>query len=213
MKEIFKQYIKFYKNNIKTKHIVCTIVSIIILIIFTVSDIYQYSNLSENVEYNKLSYLNSLKENAMLSFLIIFAGITPYCFLSVIGFSAIYNVAHKISVMYIISGSIIKLILLCIVAILVIISYSLCIASGIYYCILSSKRFSYSQKKGFGLNDFKTSIYKLRNKEDKVKELEEIKMKELQKNEKLNVNVPYINLTISYIISIIILIVTGIFIR
>ena len=213
MKDLLNKYIKFYKENIKKIHIVCIIISIILFILFLVSNIYKFENILSEITYEKITYIEAIKESLMLNFLIIFAGITPYCFLPIMGFSAIYILANKIAMMYILGSSVLKMIVLCILALLNIISYSLCIANGIYYCTISSKRFSYSQRKGFGFKDFKISIYKLRKNEQKVKEIEELKQKEIEKYEKLNVQVPYLNFTISYVISIFIIILTSIIIR
>ena len=146
----------------------------------------------------------------MLSFIIIFAGITPYCFLSVLGFSAMYNIASKVAEIYVVKGSMIGLILNCVICLIASIAYSLCIASGIYYCTLSSKKFTYTQKKGFKFVDLKLSIYKLRKNEKKIAEIEEKKIKDAEKTEKLNVKVPYINLAISLIIAIVLLALTNI---
>lgn len=212
MKNILKNYIKFYKENLRKKHVVCTVISILIFIIFLVSNIMDLSKINETIEYTKVPYFTNLKENLLLSFIIIFAGITPYCFLSVLGFSGIYNIALKVAYMYVSSGNILLLIVNCLVSIIIAISYSLCIASGIHYCVLSSKKFTYSQKKGFNFKDFKASLYRLRKDEEKLRLYEEEKVKQAQKIEKLNVKVPYLNLAISFIISTVMLVITSIII-
>ena len=76
-------------------------------------------------------------------------------------------------------------------AVIISIAYSLCISTGIHYCILSSKKFTYSQKKGFKFNDFKKAIYALKKNEKKVEELEQKNKIQLEKAEKLNVKIPY----------------------
>lgn len=210
MKNILKNYIDFYKKNLKKKHIISIIVCLVIFVIFLVADIKKYSGVELSIP--KASYLNNLSENAMLSFIIIFAGITPYCFLPVLGFSAMYNVASKVALIYVAKGSIVGLILNCVLVLICSIAYSLCISTGIHYCSLSSKKFTYSQKKGFKFSDLKLSIYKLRKNEKKIEELEEKKLRDYEKAEKLNVKIPYMNLAISLIISIVILALTGIFI-
>lgn len=212
MKNILKNYIEFYKKNLKKKHIICTIISIILFLIFLIANIQEFEILT-NITYSKETYISYIQENLMLNFMIIFAGITPFCFLSIIGFSVVYNIAIQIATIYITTKSMVKLILLCIIAIISLIAYCLCITTGIYYCILSTKRFIYFNKKGFGYRDLKASIYKLRNNEEKLKEYKEKMEEENKKNEKLNVKVPYLNFIISYVISTVIIIITGIFIR
>lgn len=210
MKNIIKNYIEFYKQNLKKKHLISIIVCLIVFVIFLIADIQEYSGIELSIP--KESYLDNLSENAMLSFIIIFAGITPYCFLSVLGFSAMYGIASKVALIYVVKGSLVGLILNCILVLIASVAYSLCIATGIHYCSLSSKKFTYSQKKGFKFSDLKLSIYKLRKNENKIEELEEKKKLDYEKAEKLNVKIPYMNLAISLIISIVILALTGIFI-
>ena len=167
MKKILKDYIEFYKKNLKKKHIVCTIISMLIFVIFLVSSIMDYSSV-EGINYTKTAYSNTFQENALLC---------------------------------------------SIVALFIAIAYSLCIATGIHYCVLSAKKFNYSQKKGFKFNDFKMAIYKLRKEEKKLEELEKKNKIEMEKAEKLNVKVPYIKYVISFAISFIILTLTSIVIR
>jgi len=212
MKNILKNYIDFYKKNLKVKHIVCSIIAIIIFGIFLVSNIYEYSTI-ENLTYEKIGYFDAIKENTLLAFVIIFAGITPYFFLSVLGFVSMYSLANRIAIMYLFSKSIIFLIVLIMFSIICAIAYSLCIATGIYYCILSSKRFSYSQKKGFRFSDLKGYIYKLRRNEEKLKAYEENKKEEMKKVEKLNVKIPYINFIISLVFCLILISLVTIIVR
>ena len=208
MKNIIKNYIEFYKQILKKKHVISIIVSLIVFVIFLIADIQKYSGVELSIP--KSSYLDNITEHAMLSFIIIFAGITPYCFLSVLGFSAMYSIASRVAVIYAVKGSMIGLILNCVLVLIASVAYSLCIATGIHYCSLSSKKFSYTQRKGFKFSDLKLSIYKLRKNEKKIEELEEKKRKDNEKAEKLNVKVPYINFAISLAISIVMLALTSI---
>lgn len=212
MKKILKDYTEFYKKNLKKKHIICTIISMIIFVTFLVSNIIDLS-IIEQINYTKEAYSQVFKENILLSFIIIFAGITPYFFLSIVGFTAMYNISTKVALMYLSSNSIINLIIYCFLAVIISIAYSLCISTGIHYCILSSKKFTYSQKKGFKFNDFKKAIYALRKNEKKVEELEQKNKIQLEEAEKLNVKIPYSKYTISLIITIIILAFTSLVIR
>ena len=207
MKNVIKNYIQFYRKNLEKKHIICTIISIILFIIFLIVYIRKFSKL-QNINYNPVSYFTNLKEYILLSFIIIFAGITPYFFLSVLGFLSTYTIARKIAIMYVISNNLYMLIFYCIIAFVISFAYSLCIATGIYYCTLSSKKFTYSQKKGVNFNDLKISLYKLRKNEEKLKECEEKIEKKLKSIEKLNAKIPYLNLAISLSISVLILVFT-----
>ena len=207
MKKIIKNYFKFYKENLKAKHIVCTIVFVLLFIVLLVTNIANFSKL-EQIQYEKVLYFDKLKENLLLSFVIIFAGITPYVYLSVLGFCAVYNVAVDIAVEYASSHNALLLIVHCIVALVIAISYSLSIATGIYYCTLSTRKRKYSQRKNYSFNDVKIAIYRLRKNEEKVQALENKKKEKKEKIDKLNVNVPYRYFFISYVITVIMLIVT-----
>jgi hypothetical protein len=208
---VVKEYKDFYNKNIKKVHVICSILGIILFLIFLVAKINEISTL--NVVNSKVSYFGAVKENLMLTFIIIFAGITPYVFLPILGYLAIYDVALKVAYIYVIHKNIFYLIFLIILAVIAIVGYSLIIATGIYYCILSSKKFTYSQKKGFNFNDFKASIYKLRNNEKKLEEYEKKKQKKLKEIEKLNVKSPYRYFIISFVITNILLLFTTIVIR
>lgn len=209
--DIIRNYIEFYNKNIKKIHILISFLAIILFIIFVVAKIHEFSS-GENV-YEKSTYFEQLKYNFMLSFLIIFAGITPFFFLSVIGVADIFANATKIAGSFALTHNVAVLVLGIILGIISVIVICLLIAVGIYYCTLSSKKFIYSQKKGFTLKEFKLSFYKLRKSEEKIKEMEEKIKKENLKAEKLNVKVPYLNFLITYIIANIILLITAIVIR
>ena len=207
MKNIINNYWKFYKENLKVKHVVCTVIFVLLFVIFLVNNIADFSKLAE-LQYEKISYFDKLKENLLLSFVIIFAGITPYVFLSVLGFSVGYNVAVDIALEYVSSHNSLLLIVHCIIALVIAVSYSLSIATGIYYCTLSTRKRKYSQRKNYSFNDVKIAIYRLRKNEEKVQALENKKKEKKEKIDKLNVNVPYRYFFISYVITVIMLIVT-----
>lgn len=211
VKKIMQNYKEFYHQKIKKIHIIITILSLFLFFIFLVTKIHEFSNLE--ITINKISYLEAAKENFMLTFLMIFAGITPYMFLSFLGLIAVYNVAIKLALLYVTGKSVIYFTLLCLIGIMMVLCYSFVMAVGMYYCTLSTKKFTYSQKKGFSFQDVKASVYKLRGNTKKIEEFEEKKKKEQEKIERLNVKVPYFHFFITFLIVNLFLLFTTIFIR
>ena len=104
LKSILKDFIKYYKENLKVKHIVCFI---IMVIIFALSLNLFYTNLN-NQEAKEIitesvkgvPFISSLGEKIFLAFLIIFAGFTPYLYISVIGLFCGYSLANNIIINY-----------------------------------------------------------------------------------------------------------------
>ena len=69
---------------------------------------------------------------------------------------------------------------------------SLCIAVGIYYCYLSSKKRKYYNKLGYTFDDIKASFYDLRKDQAKIDEFNKKRKEKIKENEKNNVKIPYI---------------------
>ena len=140
-------------------------------------------------------------------FLVIFAGITPFVYLSFLGFGYPYVLALNIANTFLVNPHAYNIICMTIGAIIQIFAISLAMVSGFYYCGLSSKKFRYSQHKGFGLYDFKRQIYSIRNQTDKIEKLDDDKKRKDEKVEKLNVKVPYMSLFQVFIVSLVIAII------
>ena len=213
-KSIINAYIKFYNKNLKKKHI---IVSIIMLVLFflaislvltnidSLKEVLQNSQIVQNSFFTKLTH-----EKIPLLAVIIFAGITPFFYLPVLGIGESYLLAFEIGYKYGVNGSVFTIVFGSLGAVIQIIAVSLCIATGIYYCTQGTKKFRYNQHIGFGLKDVKKSIYEIKKDEEKLKQLQEEEMKKAEKREKLNVKIPYINLIISFVIGTIVLIIGSI---
>lgn len=193
MKNILEKYKSYYKENILKKHIIITIISIILLMIFFISNLYSIKSLNYSIEYTKEAFGKSFYNNLLFNGIVIFSGISPFVFLPLLGFTILYNEAISMANICILNGSKIYYVLIIFMGILKCISYSLVIATGIQYCIYSSRKYRYNQKKGYNINDFKISIYRLRKNEDKIKELQEKKSKSIEKYKKLDIKIPYRN--------------------
>ena len=167
LKSILKNFIKYYKENLKVKHIVCFI---IMVIIFALSLNLFYTNLN-NQEAKEIitesvkgvPFISSLGEKIFLAFIIVFAGFTPYLYISVIGLFCGYSLANNIIINYILNGSTTSFVFMIIGGVIQLIGFSLCVATGINYCRISTKRRKFSSNTTYGLNDIKSTFYNLKN--------------------------------------------------
>ena len=211
LKIILKDFIKYYKENLKVKHIVCFI---IMVIIFALSLNLFYTNLN-NQEAKEIitesvkgaPFISSLGEKVFLAFIIVFAGFTPYLYISVIGVFCGYSLANNIIISYILNGSTVSFVFMIIGGVIQLIGFSLCVATGINYCSISTKRRKFSSNTTYGLNDIKSTFYKFKNDKEGMKRVEESNRKKFEEKKKYNVKVPYLTYIVSFIISIIFVLV------
>lgn len=213
------EYFLYYKTNIKRKHLIVYIVSLLILFLMlnlflSRTDVNTSMKVATEggtqvVQTMSWTQIGSalLKDKIPTVFLCVFAGITPFVYLSGIAFLYPYLLASNIATVYASSmqvGSIIVIVIGCIIQL---IGISLAMATGFYYCSLSSKKFRYSQGKSFGSFNVKRQYYEMRREEEKLNALLEKEKAKQEKNEKLNVKVPYLNMAISFVISTIIVVI------
>ncbi len=210
---IMEDILKFYNSNLRKKHIIVYIISLIIFFVFLamfISSIDVTHSIEEIVESteNSQSIISIiLKQTIPSTFLIIFAGITPFIYLSFIGFAYPYMLAKDIASTFLVNAHAYNVILMTFGDIIKIFGISLAMVMGFYYCSLSSKKFRYSQRSGFGMYDLKKHMYELRKDEEKLNKLNEEKLKKDEKNEKLNVKVPYFMIFKIFVIASIISII------
>ena len=212
------EYKKFYDENLKFKHIVITIIMVIlffILLKFQLDGLESVKN-SSSVSSNltaKTFWQAIVKDELLLNFIMIFAGLTPYIYVSVIGVFASYSLVLDFATAYVLNKGFFNVLIFGIGAIIQIVAYALSIATGMYFCKISTKRAKYSQVSFFGYTDFKKAIYQIRKDEKKVELMDEQKREKMEKREQYNVKVPYKMLAISFIISMIISTIGTIFLR
>lgn len=213
---VLQEILDFYKKNLRKKHIIVYIISLIIFFVFlamfisSIDVTHSIETIAETVEESKNDpgiFSIILKQTIPSIFLIIFAGITPFVYLSVIGFVYPYILAQDIASIFLINTHAYSVIFMTLGDIIKILGISLAMVTGFYYCSLSTKKFRYSQRSSFGMYDLKKHLYELRKNEKKLKEIEEEKKNKDLKNEKLNVKVPYFMLLKLFIISLIIAII------
>ncbi len=214
-KYILKDYFKFYKTDLRKKQIILFILSIAIFGIFMGAHISnlknedyiaQIQNIGQNTESFNL-FETIFKEKILVTFVLILAGITPYLYISVLGISVGYQLAYEMVEVLFVAGNNGNVILMCIGAIIQTIGFSLASATGIVWCKISTKRRKYANSKDKSFLDFKKEFYLLKGDDKKIKELEQKRKEKAQKDEKNNVNVPYLRLLISFVISSIIVLI------
>lgn len=215
IKSILLDFFKYYNENLKLKHIICFV---IMIIIFALSLNLFYTNSSNSDvqqlirdNFKEISFFTNLGEKIFLVFIIIFAGFTPYLYISVIGLFYSYSLANEIIVNYVISGGTTNLVLMIIAGVIQIIGISLSVATGINYCKITTKRRKFTSNTTFSINDIKRTFYDLRNNEKGIKKVEESNRKKIEEKQKYNIKVPYLMFVISFLVSII-LIILGIII-
>lgn len=210
-KDMIKHYLSFYKKNLRKKHIVIYILSLVFFTFFIVNFI---SNMSEtnkllaqmnNVNEHTNVFSNIIKEKVPLTFLFIFSGIAPFAYIPILGI-AVYPYILSTEL---INMSILNIMVATIGGVIQLFGVSLAIAAGIYYCTNSTKKFRYNQSSTFGFDDVKQQIYEATKKQDKLQKLEEKRQSKMEKREKLNVKIDYRSLLFTGVISTIFVVVAA----
>lgn len=218
--EILKEYYLFYKENIKRKHIIIYIIALLIFFIIISFNLNNFSSensvnefanqITQIQEQNKAQeslHLKIAKEKLPLPLFIVFAGITPIIPISFVALIYPVQLATNLFLAFTFINNNLKLIPVSIGCIIQMFALALAIATGFYYYILSTKKYRYSNKMGFGIADIKREYYNIRKDKEKLEKLERIQAKKREKTETLNVKVPYKNLAITVIISTLILVI------
>lgn len=217
LKNIIKNYFTFYKQKIMRKHIIVYIICLIVFFIEIVSltgkidSLPNISELAQNakeISENSQGLISLIFTNKIpLIFMIIFAGCAPYFFVPIIGIGSAYSFAIDIVTNFNVLTGKTSLVPMCIGVIIELIAVGLAVATGIEYCLLSTKKWRYSRNKDYSWIDFKRTFYEAVNNKKKLKEIEKKKIQKNKKNEKNNVKIPYLYLLISFVISSIIIII------
>ncbi len=208
-----KEILSFYNENLRKKHIILYIICL--LVFFVIMTIYlNNSNIEQEIK-NNMAVVNTesqssiknildaiLVEKLPLTALITFAGITPFVFIPVLGVLNSYIFAVRIVRAFYISN--VNPTILAIGCVIQLFGYALAIATGIYYCSLSSKKFRYRQGNSYSFSDIKKKFYTITQNKKKLNEINKKMKQKIKNNEKLNVKVPYKMLVIVTVISFLI---------
>lgn len=211
LKSVLKNYLAFYNKNLRKKHIIVYILSLMTFAFLMITFINNLREVNEflsevNTATQKSNiFMTVLKDKIPFIALIIFSGITPYVYIPIIGIIGYpYLLASHLMNM-----STLNMIIACIGSIIQIFGVSLAVAAGIYYCTCSSKKFRYDESTSLGFDDIKEQIYTATKKEQKLNILREKRQAKREKREKLNVKIEYKALVITAVISIVIVAVAA----
>lgn len=190
-KDVLGNLVSFYREHIMIVHAIIFVIS---LILFSISFFTTFPKIkAETVAIDSSATAKGigelLKEDLFLSFITIFAGITPFCYLSVIGLAQSVLIVDHYAMRYAVGSSF--LFTSFVGGIIQIVGIALCVAVGIYYCKLTTKKNKYYHQSGFGMDDIKERLYDIRK---DTKKLEELKVKREEKARKIqeaNVKIPY----------------------
>ncbi len=206
-KDITMDVLDFYNTKLKKMHIIFTVIAIVLYCIFFFSTFSSIRSGKFSIAEGVVSqgFTAMVKDTILLDIVVIIAGITPYCFLSIIGLAQSIVIINNLAVRYAFGQS---LMLTCLVGgLLQVIGIALCVAIGIYYCRLSTKKNKYYHHSDFGMDDLKMQFYQIKKDEKKAKELERAKIEKNKKIEECNVKIPYFNFLVLGVVAIVIQVV------
>ncbi|MDD3303617.1 MAG: hypothetical protein PHP54_01720 [Clostridia bacterium] len=209
IKNIISDYGKYYKEKLLRKHIICFVIMIIIFAV-SFNMFYQSASSADIKElitenYKLKDFADTFGEKSFLAFIVIFAGFTPFLYISVIGLFYGYSLSNVLVATYVMNGG--NLALLIIGVVIEMIGISLCVATGMNYCKISGKRTRYSSNASYGFHDFKKAYYNLRKNKEGMEREDKKKKQKQEEKQKLNVKVPYLMFAISFAISIVFILI------
>ncbi len=215
LKSIIKGYIGFYKQKLMRKHIIVYIICLVVFFVMIatlISKINATPNIAELAQKAKEASETSegifsliFKKKISLVFIIILAGIAPYFFIPVIGIAYSSSLAYDIASNFNVLTGKASVVPMCIGAVVQLIAVGLSVATGIEYCLLSTKKWRYARNQDYSMIDFKRNLYEATNNKKKLKEITKKKEEKAKKNEKNNVSIPYGYFLISFVISVVII--------
>lgn len=211
-KTVIKKYIEFYNKNLRKKHLIIYIISLVIFAFFMTDFISNKTSIEEllkTVDSGKTqvdAFGGVFSNKIPVATLIAISGFTPFIYLPVIGIIGFpYMIVENIML-----NAASNLVVQVIFGIIQIFGSSLAVAIGMYICTNYTKKFRYSQSNSLGLDDVKAQIYEIKKDEKSLNNLKEkVKIKN-EKKEKLNVKIDYLSVCITLVISICIIAISSI---
>ena len=134
---------EFYSTKIKKTHIICMAIMIAIFVLAFIVNIGMYKSGAKVISDKAVgeSFFGAVQENFLMCAVVIFAGITPYFFLSVLGIAESAVIVGDMALRYAWEASFLPTMFLG--GIIQMIGFSLCVAIGIYYCRLTTRKRKY----------------------------------------------------------------------
>lgn len=219
--KVMANFFKFFNANLKRKTIVVFIISLILFgILFSayLSQMNGSTNITGQADaiakgsnlYRSDILKNIVNQKLPVTFLCIFSGIVPFFYIPALCTYAVSSMLASDIITYIQDSSkVINMVSMSISSVLQLFGFSIAIAAGIYYCSNYTKRFRYSEGKHTTFNDLKYKFYELKNDQKNKEKVIKANQKAEQKRQKLNVKIDYLNLFVSFIVSIFIIILAS----
>ena len=162
------QLLDFYNQKLRKLHIIILIIMIILYAIFFFTTFSSVRSGAYTVAEGTVAsgFVENIKQTLLLDLVIIIAGITPYFYLSIIGIAQSLALVNTLAIRYALGASFMPT--LFIGGLIQIIAVALCIAVGLYYCRLSTKKTKYYHHSDFGLDDLKMQVYEIRQDKKKL---------------------------------------------
>ncbi len=186
---------KFIKENVLKSTIILAIIGIIatvlITLIFSFSDV---NLLQEGQTVDKLSFLSTLKERAIILALILVAGWVPYFYISAIAYFAyIFMLSGDLLLNMELNGTIFTILVNVFPILIDIGTVAIIAAIGIYMCRFTSKKYKYAQRTSFSFLDVKIQFYEMTKKQEEYDKAVEKKKKKIEDMKKNDVKIDYLN--------------------
>ncbi len=198
------EVLDFYNTKLKKMHIILLVIAVVLYIVTFCSTFSSIKSGNFSVAETAVApgFLSSVKENALLDLVIIIAGITPYCFLSIMGIVQAIVGVNGLALSYVVGKKFIATLFMG--GLIQLIGISLCVAIGLYFCRLSTKRNKYYHSSDFGIDDIKMQLYEIRKNDKKVEEIKNKKIEKAKKIEACNIKIPYLYFIILGVIAFLI---------
>ena len=193
-KDVWGNLVSFYREHIMIIHAIIFVISLVLFSIsfFTTFPKIKSGAVSIDQTYTAKGLGKMIREDALLSFVIVFAGITPFCYLSVIGIAQSMLMVDQYAMRYAVGSSF--LFTSFIGGLIQLVGVALCVAVGMYYCKLSTKKNKYYHQSSFGMDDIKERFYDLRKDEKKMEELKKKREEKARIIQEANIKIPYFSI-------------------
>ena len=192
-----KEFLKFYKIELKKTHIIVYILSVVVFGLAVSALLSDNSNLGIIEMTNSISRFSIVGEKVLIIGLLIISGLAPFLFVPALGVIMLpFNLATNL-----INSNIVVGIVLSICVIVQLYFVALAVSAGIYFCRCSTKIYRYDHSSNFGIDDLKQQLLEISKNTKKLEEFKKKRQEKEEKRAKLKVKAQYKMLLIAFILS------------
>ena len=170
------------------------ITTIVVIVVYIISFVMSFGGTGAMVSTQVEPLMTQIKNMLAFSVVVILAGLVPYFFISFGGIAEVIALMGDFGTRY--NYGISSPISLFIGGLIASIGIAICISTGFYLCYLTTKKRKYYNASDFGMDDVKMQLYQIRKNEEKIKEMENKKLKKAKEAEKNNIKIPYLKLSV-----------------